>query len=165
VRAALWPDAAKVIRGMIEDGTLKPGDIVPSPKALAAAAGRSPYVYRRALAQLARDGELEPPVSRTGRCRVPGGEGGPSRAERDLSVALAEARRATGLTQAQFAKRAGLSTTTVHHAETGRLRNQTPQVWARLDVTAGAQGRLIRMHAEWQASGAGQVRDRGQATA
>jgi DNA-binding FadR family transcriptional regulator len=151
MRAALWPQAARAVKGMIEDGTLKPGDLVPSARALSEAAGMSRYVYSRALQVLVRDGVLDPPVSRSGRPRVPGGDG-PGTAERELSAALAGARRAAGLPQSQLAERAGLSATTVHHAETGRFQRQTPETWARLDRAARTAGRLARMHAAWQAS-------------
>jgi DNA-binding transcriptional regulator YhcF (GntR family) len=151
VSPPLWPEAARTVREMIAAGTLKPGDLVPSAREMAQKTGMSRYVFSRALAELARDGTLDPPASRHGRCYVPGGDS-PTAAERELSAALAAARRAAGLTQAQFAERAGLSATTVHHAETARFRQMTPQTWARLDLAAGATGALMRLHAAWQAA-------------
>lgn len=147
----MWPHAARAVRRMIKDGTLKPGDLVPTARSLSVASGMSRYAYSRALQVLVRDGILDPPASRHGRPRVPGGDG-PTPAERELSAALAAAREAAGLTQPQFAELAGVSATTVHHAETARFRKMTAQTWARLDLAAGARGRLVRMHAAWQFS-------------
>jgi len=154
VRPPVWPAAARAVRTMIRDGTLKPGDLLPSARALSARTGISAYACRKAVLIMARKGELVPPASRSGRPRVPGGNG-PGQAELELSAALAGVRRSRGLTQEDLAGRSGLSLTTVVHAETGRLGSTGAHAWARLDRALGAGGRLARMHADWQASGSG----------
>lgn len=64
--------AAYTVRGMIAEGTLKPGDTAPSAPALSEQTGVC-YVYcLRALRLLAADGTLEPGKAR-GRLRVPWG--------------------------------------------------------------------------------------------
>jgi DNA-binding transcriptional MocR family regulator len=149
VKRARWPEVARVVTEMIASGKLAPGATAPSATFLEDMTGVHRSTCRRALLRLVRDGVLDPPASRSGMPRVPGG-GGPGPAERALSAMLARTRRAIGLTQEQLALAAGLSVTTVGHAETGRLYH-TPATWARLDAALGAEGRLVRAHAAWQA--------------
>ena len=146
-----WPEVAEVVRKMIEAGELKPGDITPPATGLSALTGAHSDTCRKALLHMTRDGELDPPMSRSGRPRVPGGDG-PGPAERELAAALAAARRAAGLTQKQLAERAGLSPAAIYWAETGRFRRPAPSKWARLDRAAKAGGKVMRLHADWQAS-------------
>ena len=148
---ARWPEVTERVRKMIESGDLGPGDITPPASELAIMTGVSQAVCRKAVLMMACSGELEPAASRAGRPRVPGGDG-PGPAERALSAALIAARDALNLTQEQLADLAGLSETTVHLAETGRVRGQRPGTWARLDRATCSDGALARMHADWQAS-------------
>jgi hypothetical protein len=137
---------------MIAAGDLAPGDLTPTAVALSEMTGASARTCRKAVLRMARSGELDPPPSRSGRPRVPGGDG-PGPRERELSAALVAARTALSLTQDQLAGIAGLSWTAVHLAETGRFRNQGPGVWARLDRATYSDGLLVRLHAAWQAPG------------
>ena len=66
MRAALWPDAARAVRRMIEEGT-KPGELVPSARSLSEKAGMSRYVYSKALQVLAAT-ECCSPTSCSSRC-------------------------------------------------------------------------------------------------
>jgi DNA-binding transcriptional regulator YhcF (GntR family) len=143
-RRPRWPQAAAAVTAMIADGTLKPGDRAPTALSLAAALGLSAVTCRKAVLELARKGILDPPVSRSGRPRVPGGAG-PGLRSRGMSAALATARRDAGLTQEQLAQRAGLTLYTVRHAESGRRCSTA--AWALLDRAAGARGKLVRMRA------------------
>jgi DNA-binding transcriptional MocR family regulator len=151
VNRVRWVEAAEMVRKMIKAGEILPGDLAPSAVELAGRTGVSRATCRKALLMMAKQGELLPPVSRASRPRVPGGEP-PDRTVLKLSSALATARRAAGLTQAQLAERAGLSTWSVHSAETAEFRRPAPERWAKLDQAAGAGGELVRMHADWQAS-------------
>ena len=63
--------AVKLVRGMIADGTLKPGAPVPSAVALAKMTGHGRGACRNALQVLLRDGTLVPGASPTARLRVP----------------------------------------------------------------------------------------------
>jgi hypothetical protein len=150
VKAVLWPRVADAVRAMIAAGDLAPGDLTPAATDLSALTGASAQTCRKAVMIMARSGELDPPASRAGRPRVPGGDG-PGPAERELSAALTAARVALSLTQVQLAGLAGLSWTAVHLAETGRFRSQGPEVWARLDRATYSDGHLVRAHAAWQA--------------
>lgn len=159
-----WVEVAEVVQKMIEAGELQPGDLTPTAVSLSALTGAHRETCRKALLMMARSGELDPPVSRSGRPRVPGGDG-PGPAERQLAAALVAARRAARLTQEELAERAGLSVATLHCAETGRFRRPALRTWARLDRAAGAGGELLRMHGAWQASRNGERRPRdGTAT-
>jgi DNA-binding transcriptional MocR family regulator len=150
VNAVLWPRVADTVRKMIAAGDLAPGDLTPTAVALSDLTGASAQTCRKAVLIMARKGELVPPPSRSGRPRVPGGDG-PGPRERELSAALVAAREALSLTQDQLAGLAGMSWTTVHLAETGRFQSQGPEVWARLDRATYSDGLLVRMHAAWQA--------------
>jgi transcriptional regulator with XRE-family HTH domain len=146
--APKYAQAAARIRAQIADGTLKPGSPAPSGAALARATGYSPLTCRKALVLLIMEGTLRPGPSPNARPRVAGTDpAGPDRAARAaaLSGALADRRRAAGLTQAELAALAGCSTTTVCHAETGRLW-QSRRFWENADNALNADGHLLTHH-------------------
>lgn len=141
---------AAAVKGLIADGTLRPGQPAPSGAALSRVTGYSTLTCRRALRVLIADGVLTPGPSRNARPRVAGPPQPP--AERDLATAaralstgLAARRRANGLTQPGLAARVGVSVTTIGHAETGRLW-QSRQFWEHADAVLGADGDLLRLH-------------------
>lgn len=147
---------AALVRDMIADGTLKPGDLAPSAPKLAREAGCHADTAKNALRLLAADGTLARGVSKTSRLRVaqPGTErdremqkliDAPPRALRDL-------RRARGLTQPALAGLLGVSAKTAGNAERGRLR-QSREFWRRADALLG--GDLLRLHGTCQAARAG----------
>jgi transcriptional regulator with XRE-family HTH domain len=149
---------AAAIRRQVADGTLRPGQPAPSGAALSRVTGYSTLTCRRALRLLIADGVLSPGPSRNARPRVAGPPQPP--AERDLAAAarglatgLAARRRANGLTQPELAGRAGVSVTTVGHAETGRLW-QSREFWERADAVLGAGGDLLRLHDAYREAGA-----------
>jgi DNA-binding transcriptional MocR family regulator len=135
-----YAQVASSIRTQIADGTLASGQPAPSGAALARATGYSTATCRRALRTLIKDGLLVPGTSPNARPRVPCSATGPEQARasaaRALSAALRSHRRAAGLTQQQLAVLAGVSVTTVGHAEAAygspatsgnvRTRNSTP---------------------------------------
>ena len=148
---------AAAVRLQIADGTLRPGQPAPSGAALSRVTGYSTLTCRRALRVLVEDGLLTPGPSRSARPRVAGPPQLP--AERDLAAAmralaagLAARRRANGLTQPELAGRAGVSVTTVGHAETGRLW-QSREFWERADAVLGADGALLRLHDAYREAG------------
>jgi transcriptional regulator with XRE-family HTH domain len=148
---------AAAIRRQVADGTLRPGQPAPSGAALSRVTGYSTLTCRRALRLLIADGVLSPGPSRNARPRVAGPPQPP--AERDLAAAarslatgLAARRRANGLTQPELAGRAGVSVTTVGHAETGRLW-QSREFWERADAVLGAGGDLLRLHDAYREAG------------
>lgn len=141
---------AAAVRGQIAAGVLLPGQPAPSGASLSRLTGFSTLTCRRALRVLIADGLLTPGPSRNARPRVAGAPQQP--AERDLTAAaralsggLAARRRAHRLTQPQLAALAGVSVTTVGHAETGRLW-QSRRFWERTDTVLGAAGGLLRLH-------------------
>jgi len=145
------------VRRQIADGTLRPGQPAPSGAALSRVTGYSTLTCRRALRVLLQDGLLTPGPSRNARPRVAGAaplpaERGLAAASRALSAGLAARRRANGLTQPALAERAGVSVTTVGHAETGRLW-QSRQFWERADAVLGAGGELLRLHDAYREAG------------
>jgi len=149
---------AAAIRSQVADGTLRPGQPAPSGAALSRVTGYSTLTCRRALRLLIAEGVLTPGPSRNARPRVAGPPQLP--AERDLAAAarnlasgLAARRRAKGLTQPELAARAGVSVTTVGHAETGRLW-QSRDFWERADTVLGAGGDLLRLHDAYREAGA-----------
>jgi hypothetical protein len=149
---------AAAIRSQVADGTLRPGQPAPSGAALSRFTGYSTLTCRRALRLLIAEGVLTPGPSRNARPRVAGPPQLP--AERDLAAAarnlasgLAARRRAKGLTQPELAARAGVSVTTVGHAETGRLW-QSRDFWERADTVLGAGGDLLRLHDAYREAGA-----------
>jgi DNA-binding transcriptional regulator YhcF (GntR family) len=171
------PKYAKVaasIRAQIADGTLTPGQPSPSGAALARETGYSTLTCRRALRTLIKDGVLAPGTSPNARPRVAGPatrrEQTLADAVRTLSASLARHRRAMGLTQPQLAGLAGVSATTVGHAETGRLW-QSRDFWEHADKALSAGGELLALHDAYRAAtvpadAAGTAQDTGtQATA
>jgi hypothetical protein len=142
--------AAATVRGLIADGTLRPGQPAPSGAALSRITGYSTLTCRRALRALLTDGVLIPGPSRNARPRVAGAAGPPGARDRTaatsaLSAGLAARRRGHGLTQPELAKLARVSVTTVGHAETGRVW-QSRQFWERADAVLSAGGELLRLH-------------------
>jgi DNA-binding XRE family transcriptional regulator len=139
---------------MIADGTLKPGGPAPSAAALARETGYSTLTCRAALRALARDGTLTPGVSPGARLRVahPGGGAHPDALQAELSRSLAARRRAAGLTQPELAAKAGVSHTTVGHAETGRLW-QSREFWQQAGDVLGDGGDLLRFYDAYRAGG------------
>ncbi len=161
---------AAQVRGQIADGTLRPGEPVPSGAALSRITGFSTLTCRKALRLLIADGVLVPGPSRNARPRVAAPGETPAKrslteAARTLSAALAARRRAAGLTQPQLAARADVSVTTVGHAETGRLW-QSRLFWTRADDALRAGGDLLRLHDAYRAAAASPRQSpRGQADA
>ena len=147
---------AAAIRRQIEDGTLRPGQPAPSGAELSRAFGFSTLTCRKALRALIADGLLVPGPSRNARPRVadpatPALERDLADAARALSAGLAARRHAGGLTQAELAELAGVSVTTVGHAETGRTW-QSRRFWERADAALHAAGDLIRLHDAYRAA-------------
>jgi hypothetical protein len=156
VTALKYLHAASLVRAQIADGRLAPGETAPSAAALARVTGYSTLTCRRALRTLINDGALVPGTSRNARPRVPAsyptpGEQHLANAARALSAGLAARRRAAGLTQPQLAAIAGVSVTTVGHAETGRLW-QSRRFWERADSGVGAEGDLLLLHDDYRAA-------------
>lgn len=117
-RVPKYARVAAAVRRQIADGTLRPGQPVPSGAALSRVTGYSTLTCRRALRVLVADGVLTPGPSRNARPRVAGAAQPPAErdlaaAARALSSALAGRRRANGLTQPELARRAGVSVTTI----------------------------------------------------
>ena len=146
---------AAFVRGMIADGTLKPGDPVPSGPALAAKTGCHVITCRGALRVLLADGTLTRGVSRKGRLRVAGvpaaAGAGPAALGAALSAALAERRSALGLRQPDLAAMLGVPLTAVGHAETGRSW-QAREFWERAGALLGDGGALVRKYDEYRAA-------------
>ena len=98
-------------------------------------------------------------------CRVAGplalpGKQALAGAAREVSGGLASRRRAAGLTQAELAAVAGVSVTTIGHAETGRLW-QSRKFWERADAALSAGGRLLLLHDAYRVA-VGAAKDHGQ---
>jgi DNA-binding transcriptional regulator YhcF (GntR family) len=147
---------AAAIRRQIADGTLRPGQPAPSGAELSRAFGFSTLTCRKALRTLIADGLLVPGPSRNARPRVadpeaPDLERDLVHATRALSAGLAARRHAAGLTQAELAALAGVSVTTVGHAETGRTW-QSRRFWERADTALHAAGDLLRLHDAYRAA-------------
>lgn len=141
-----YQQAAATVRQQVRSGALAPGMPAPSGAALARTTGYSVLTCRRALRTLIADGTLTAGASPNARPRVPGpGDQTSADARRALSTALAEHRRAAGLTQPQLAELIGVSVTRVGHAETGRLWQSRP-FWEHADKALGANGELLRLH-------------------
>jgi hypothetical protein len=147
---------AAVIRQQIGDGTLRPGQPAPSGAELSRAFGFSTLTCRKALRALIAEGLLVPGPSPNARPRVadpraPDRDRDLADATRALSAGLAARRHATGLTQAELAALAGVSVTTVGHAETGRTW-QSRRFWERADTVLRAAGDLLRLHDAYRAA-------------
>ena len=158
---------AAALRRQVADGTLRPGQPAPSGAELSRATGFATLTCRRALRELIEDGILVPGPSRNARPRVAdAGARGEERdladATRALSAGLAAARRAAGLTQVELAGLAGVSVTTVGHAETGRTW-QSRRFWERADTALCASGVLLRLHDAYRAAGAAHQEQRSNA--
>lgn len=149
-----YMQAASIVRAQVADGTLKPGQPVPSGARLARLTGFSALTCRKALRVLVREGVLTPGPSQAARPRVtvPAGTG-PGNASRALSAALAATRRAHGMTQPELAAVTGFSVTSIGHAETGRLW-QSRQFWEKTDLALAAGGQLTRLYDAYQAENA-----------
>lgn len=144
-----YMQAAAIVRAQATDGTLRPGQAAPSWAALASLTGFCALTCRKALQVLVSEGVLVPGPTPAARLRVkalPGAS--PADAARSLSLALAAARRASGLTQPALAALTGYSVTAIGHAETGRLW-QSPQFWEKTDLTLAAGGELTRLNDAW----------------
>jgi hypothetical protein len=157
---------AMAVRGQIADGTLRPGQPAPSGAALSRVTGYSTLTCRRALRLLIAEGVLSPGPSRNARPRVAGAAAPPG--ERDLagagealSASLAARRRSRGLTQPALAARAGVSVTTVGHAETGRLW-QSRRFWEEADAALDAGGALLTLHDAYRAAAVAQQAGRAR---
>jgi DNA-binding transcriptional regulator YhcF (GntR family) len=138
--------AIAVVREMIANGSLKPGDRVPSGPELARKADCHVITARDALRHLVSDGTLTRGVSKTSRPRVGRPDAGRNREREELIEApsrhLGARRRARGMTQQDLAGLLGVSITTVGHAETGRLW-QSREFWQRAEAVLG--GDLLRL--------------------
>ena len=142
-----------MVRGQIADGVLAPGASAPSGAKLAQMTGYSVLTCRRALQTLVEEGDLIAGISPSARPRVPS----PTRpdltlddAKRELSAALADRRHALDLTQPQLAEIAGVSLTSIGHAETGRLWQGRP-FWESVDKVLNADGALLRLYEVYRA--------------
>jgi DNA-binding transcriptional regulator YhcF (GntR family) len=158
---------AAAIRRQIADGTLRPGQPAPSGAELSRVFGFSTLTCRKALRALIADGLLVPGPSRNARPRVadpaaPGLDRDLADAARALSAGLAARRHAAGLTQAELAELAGVSVTTVGHAETGRTW-QSRRFWDRADAALHAAGDLLRLHDAYRAASSPPQRQRATA--
>lgn len=147
---------AASIRAQIAEGILAPGESAPSGAELARGTGYSQLTCRKALQSLIKDGVLVPGPSANARPRVatPGAtpdERTVADAGRALSGALAERRRAVGLTQIECAALLEVSVTAIGHAETGRLW-QSRTFWERADKALCAGGGLLRLHDAYRAA-------------
>jgi hypothetical protein len=156
-RLPKYARVAAAIRRQIADGTLRPGQPAPSGAELSRVTGFSTLTCRKALRTLIADGILVPGPSPNARPRVAdaharGDERDLADATRALSAGLAAARRAAGLTQVELAALAGVSVTTVGHAETGRTW-QSRRFWERADTALCASGALLRLHDAYRAAG------------
>jgi DNA-binding transcriptional regulator YhcF (GntR family) len=141
-----YEKVAAMVRSLIADGVLLPGDFAPSSRKLARATGYADMTCRRGLRTLIKDGVLVPGATPSARPRVPGRVGeNPHGAGRSLSAAFAARRRAAGLTQREVAELIGMSVTTVAHAETGRMW-QSRDFWERADKAVNADGELLALH-------------------
>ena len=149
-----YQQVAARIRAQIADGTLSPGESVPSGAALSRVTGYSALTCRKALRTLIRQGVLVAGPSENARPRVPSRSASGSKAIPDarhsLSTSLATLRRAAGLSQPQLAEIVGVSVTTVGHAETGRLW-QSRRFWERADKGLNANGNLLALHDTFRA--------------
>jgi DNA-binding transcriptional regulator YhcF (GntR family) len=147
---------AAAIRRQIADGTLRPGQPAPSGAELSRVFGFSTLTCRKALRALIAEGLLVPGPSPNARPRVtdpqaPDPDRDLAAAARALSAGLAARRHAAGLTQAELAALAGVSVTTVGHAETGRTW-QSRRFWERADTALRAAGDLLRLHDAYRAA-------------
>lgn len=152
-----WVLAARHVRALIDNGTLRPGDLAPAAAALARTTGYSPLTCRRALHALLAEGTLSPGTSPTARPRIPFPPGTAATltdTARALSAGLAARRRAHALTQPQLAALLGYSTTTIGHAETGRLW-QGRDFWETADKALNAGGQLLSLHDAYRHATAG----------
>jgi transcriptional regulator with XRE-family HTH domain len=157
---------AAVIRRQIADGTLRPGQPAPSGAELSRVFGFSTLTCRKALRALIADGLLVPGPSPNARPRVadphaPDPDRDLTDAARALSAGLAARRHAAGLTQAELAALAGVSVTTVGHAETGRTW-QSRRFWERADAALRAAGDLLRLHDAYRAASSPQQGQRSR---
>ena len=160
---------AAVIRRQIADGALRPGQPAPSGAELSRAFGFSTLTCRKALRALIAEGLLVPGPSPNARPRVvdpqaPDLERDLAHAARALSAGLAGRRHAAGLTQAELAELAGVSVTTVGHAETDRTW-QSRRFWERADTALRAGGDLLRLHDAYRAASSPTVSPTRPATA
>jgi DNA-binding transcriptional regulator YhcF (GntR family) len=151
-----YVQAAGIVRDQVSDGTLRPGDLAPSGATLARLTGFSTLTCRKALRTLIADGVLVPGLSANARPRVSLPTDAPAErhaadAARSLSAALAARRRAARLKQPELAVLAGVSLTTVGHAETGRLW-QSRRFWYAADQALDAGGELLRLHDAYRAA-------------
>jgi DNA-binding XRE family transcriptional regulator len=166
-RLPKYARVAAAIRRQIADGTLRPGQPAPSGAELSRATGFATLTCRKALRGLIADGILVPGPSPNARPRVAdtrarGDERDLADATRALSAGLAAARRAAGLTQVELAALAGVSVTTVGHAETGRTW-QSRRFWERADTALCVAGALLRLHDAYRAAGSAHQEQRANA--
>jgi DNA-binding XRE family transcriptional regulator len=112
---------------------------VPPGAELAKQTGFAVVTCRRGLLRPFREGVLMK-MARSTRYRVAGAPMPTDGLE--LSHALAERRRAAGLTQPELASEVGMSVTAIGHAETGRLW-QSRRFWQRVDLALRADGALL----------------------
>jgi hypothetical protein len=158
---------AAALRRQIADGAFRPGQPAPSGAELSRATGFATLTCRKALRALIAEGVLVPGPSPNARPRVAdplarGDERDLADATCALSAGLAAARRTAGLTQVGLAALAGVSVTTVGHAETGRTW-QSRRFWERADTALGAAGALLRLHDAYRAAGSASQERRSQA--
>jgi hypothetical protein len=166
-RLPKYARVAAAIRRQIADGTLRPGQPAPSGAELSRATGFSTLTCRKGLRTLIADDILVPGPSPNARPRVAdpyarGDERDLADATRALSAGLAGARRGAGLTQVELAALAGVSVTTVGHAETGRTW-QSRRFWERADTALCAAGALLRLHDAYRAAGSAHQEQRSHA--
>jgi hypothetical protein len=161
VTAPKYAQAAAIVRALVADGTLKPGQAAPSGARLARLTGFCELTCRKALRMLIEEGVLTPGPTPAARLRVaalPGASPGQGHGDAvgALSNALAAARRVNGLTQAALSAMTGYSVTSIGHAETGRLW-QSRQFWEKADLALTADGELTRLYDAYRAEAASPV--------
>jgi hypothetical protein len=157
-QSPVYLTVAALVRGQVADGTLKPGQLAPSAQELHRSTGCGIVACRKALQALVASGDLVRGPGRGSRPRI---VGDPQNAQLpgadaagDLSVALADRRRAAGLIQPELAALLGVSVTSVGHAETGRLW-QGRAFWERADETLSAGGELLARYDAYHQARAG----------
>jgi transcriptional regulator with XRE-family HTH domain len=138
--------AVALVRGMIADGTLKPGDVAPSGSELGRKADCHPDTAQDALRLLVKDGTLVRGVSKKSRLRVPQPGAELDQEAQKLieapSRALAALRRDRKMTQQDLADVLGVSIKTIERAEHGQ-RRQRRKFWQRAEAVLG--GDLLRL--------------------
>lgn len=149
-----YAQAAAIVRAQVADGTRRPRQPTPSGAQLARLTGFSVLTCRNGLKALIAEGILTRSPSPAARPRVAASGGlGAQDAVGGLPRALADRRRANGLTQRGLSALAGYSVTTIGHAKTGRLW-RSRDFWEKADF-APDTGDLTRLYDAYRANAIG----------